>query len=68
VFACHKTKDGQDQVCAGYLLVDGNLNFAVRIAVIQGRFDPEALKSPYPLYESYREMALANGARLKEED
>jgi hypothetical protein len=61
VFACHQSPEGKEAVCAGYLLVDGDQNFAVRIAAIEGRFKPRELSSPYPLYGSYTEMAVANG-------
>lgn len=61
LFACHKTVEGKEHACAGYLLVDGRNNFRVRMALIQGRINWERLKSPAPLYGSYREMALANG-------
>lgn len=61
LFACHKTAEGHETVCVGYLLVDGLNNFRVRLAVIQGQYDPRKLKASGPLYASYREMAAANG-------
>lgn len=61
VFACHQTAEGHETVCVGYLMVDGLNNFRVRLAVIQGQYDPKMLKATGPLYESFREMAVANG-------
>ena len=61
IFACHKTTEGRDNACVGFLLVEGDQNFQVRMAVITGRLDYGKLKSPYPLYESYAELAAANG-------
>mgnify|MGYP001332511143 FL=1 len=68
IFACHKTTEGKDNACAGYLLTEGTENFNVRIAVIRGAVDLKKVKSEYPLYESYAAMAIANGVdpeRLK---
>ena len=61
VFACHKSHEGKDVVCAGFLLVDGGQNFTVRLALFQRRFDPAKLEATGPLYASYAEMAAANG-------
>lgn len=61
VFACHKTIEGKEQVCAGYLIVVGAENFYVRLAIITGRLDLTKLSSPYPMYKDYEEMAEANG-------
>lgn len=59
IFACHKTHEGEDQACVGFLLVAGHSNFAVRIAAIQGRFKYEELKATGPLFDSYAEMEKA---------
>lgn len=61
LFACHKTAEGHETVCVGYLLVDGLNNFRVRLAVIRGQYDPKTLKASGPLYDSFQEMAMANG-------
>ena len=68
IFACHKTAEGHETACVGYLMVEGERNFAVRVALIQKAYDPRQLKATGPLYESYREMAEANEAELGEED
>lgn len=60
MFACHKTSDGQTSACVGYLMVEGLQNFTVRLAVLNGRFNPDALRSAGPLYRSYAAMERAN--------
>lgn len=45
VFACHKTQQGQEQACVGYLLVEGDKNLSVRIAASFCKFDPQVLRS-----------------------
>lgn len=58
MFACHRTQEGQEQACAGYMLsVDSMNNFLVRMAWNKL---PE-YRSDVPLYATYQEMALANG-------
>ena len=61
MFACHKTPAGKEQACVGYLLRNGLNNFAVRIAIIEGRLNPAELQARGPLYDSFRDMAIANG-------
>lgn len=60
IFACHKTIEGSDNACVGYLLVDGLNNFNVRLALSRKRFNPSELKATGPLYDSYKEMEDAN--------
>lgn len=65
LFACHKTPDGSDRTCAGWLAVVGHRHISVRLAVAQGRLDPAALEPAdgWPaLHGSYDELAEANGA------
>ena len=61
IFACHKTPEGREQACVGYLMLNGENNIAVRIAASTGRLDFGALKARGPLYSGFREMAIANG-------
>jgi hypothetical protein len=63
IFACHKTKDGHEKACAGYLLVEGMNNNVVRLAAISGRFDPNEITAAAELYSSFNAMARANGYR-----
>lgn len=65
LFACHKSSEGRDLACAGWLAVEGVGHVAVRLAVAQGRLSGEALRSgpEWPeLFSSFGEMAEFNGA------
>ena len=65
LFACHKTPDGQERACAGWLAVAGVDHLGVRLAVVMGRLPGEALVpgEGWPdLYDSFEEMAAANAA------
>lgn len=61
VFACHKSRMDDERACAGFLLVEGDNNFAVRLAVLRGDFDPRRVEATGPLFKSYEAMAEANG-------
>ena len=64
MFACHKTAEGREIACAGWLAVEGHGHVGVRIAVVTGWLDPVALRpgADWPeLYASYGEMAAVNG-------
>lgn len=65
MFACHKTAEGKEIACAGWLAVEGADHVGVRLAVVLGDLDPAALE-PQPdwpdLIESYDELARINGA------
>lgn len=61
LFACHKTADGQETACVGYLIVEGWTNIVVRLAAARGRVNLDALEASGPLYENYEAMAEANG-------
>lgn len=61
VFACHKSTEGKDVACVGFLLVEGCQNFAVRLAIIRGDVDFSKLEATGPLFEDYEAMAAANG-------
>jgi hypothetical protein len=61
VFACHMSKEGGEFACAGFLLQSSAHNLSVRMA--DHGFE---VSSPYPLYETYREMAIANGVSRRD--
>lgn len=60
-FACHMAGTEAASTCAGFVLRNSANNLGARIAAMTGRLDPRKVSSPYPLYESYRAMAEANG-------
>ena len=62
MFACHKSKLAEERACAGFLLVEGQNNLQVRLAMIQGRLKPSDIADGgHPLYPSFEAMAVANG-------
>jgi hypothetical protein len=67
MFACHKSLEGQDLPCAGWLAaVGGDMNPMVRIAIAQGRLPRSALQPGPdwpPLFETYEEMEATQAAK-----
>lgn len=65
MFACHKTPDGRERACAGWLATTGRHHLGVRLAAALGRLDPAALE-PGPgwpdLFDTYDEMAATQAA------
>lgn len=64
VFACHKTAEGKEEACAGWLAVCGVYHLTVRMAVICGELPASALSpgSGWPaLHITYDEMRAAKG-------
>jgi hypothetical protein len=59
-FACHSSGSDKPATCAGYVL-NGHDAIGWRIALVQGWFDPKQVSSDVPLFESYFDMAVANG-------
>ncbi len=60
LFACHKTAEGRDRACAGWLAVEGSGHVSIRLAVLDGRLPAEALEPGAgwpPLFETVREAA-----------
>lgn len=65
MFACHKTPEGEERACAGWLAVEGHAHIGVRLAVAQRRIPVEALTpgDDWPeLFKSFREMAERQAA------
>jgi len=64
IFACHKSPEGGERACAGWLATVGRDHLGIRMAVITGRLDPVALDpgEGWPeLHPTYAAMAIANG-------
>lgn len=60
-FACHAAGAENSRVCAGFLLSrSGEHNLAVRMTDSRRGSLPE-VSSDVPMYDTYREMAVANG-------
>ena len=60
-FACHLSAENSPRTCAGFLLRGAEHNLAVRIKKSLSQIDPACLRETTPLYDSYRQMAVANG-------
>lgn len=60
-FACHKSPEGREFGCAGFVLRGATHNLGARLAVRAGRLRLQEIASPMPLHPSYRAMAIANG-------
>lgn len=56
VFGCHMCKEGREVACAGFVLMQGAHNLALRMA--RQHFD---VRTDVALYPTYRRMAIANG-------
>lgn len=66
-FACHMLGAALPTTCAGFLLSTSAChNFKVRMALLKGNLDLDEVSSDVPMYESYREMAEANGVDPKD--
>jgi Family of unknown function (DUF6283) len=63
MFGCHKSPEGGEFACAGYLLVDGWRNNTVRFNTKVGAIDLTVVGNPdkLELWNSYEEMAYFNG-------
>lgn len=57
VFACHMSPDKAEFACAGFILQSSAHNLAVRMS----RQTFEDVRSTAPLFDTFREMAVANG-------
>lgn len=61
-FACHMAGAEKSAICAGFLLQNADNNLGVRMAAMRGDYDPRRVEpSGAELFESYRDMAEANG-------
>lgn len=66
MFACHKTTEGREQACAGWLATAGVDHIGVRYAVVTGRIPGSALQpgDDWPdLFDSYAEMAATQALK-----
>lgn len=61
LFACHKSAEGGEIVCAGFLARGAEHNLSVRFAYARGELEPLDRGEGFDLVEDYREMAVRNG-------
>jgi hypothetical protein len=60
-FACHSSGKSRPATCAGFLLRGADHNRSVRIAYIASRLTNDFHDGGHELFDSYRDMAIANG-------
>jgi hypothetical protein len=61
-FGCHMNKSTAVATCAGFLLRHADNNIGIRLSLTGERIDLDAVEDGgFPVYPSYREMAIANG-------
>ena len=66
MFACHKSPEGREAACAGWLAVSGIEHIGIRLAIVTGRIPASVLQpgDGWPeLFDSYDEMADTQQAR-----
>lgn len=71
IFACHRTGEGRDRACAGWLAQEGAGHVGIRIATYSGRLSIEALspgKDWPPLHATLAEAAAHDLGYELEED
>jgi hypothetical protein len=62
MFSCHMSGSAKPATCAGYLLsINAAHSLLLRLAAMQGRYNPLMVKRTVPTYENYYDMAVANG-------
>jgi hypothetical protein len=62
LFACHKSPEGREEACAGWLAAVGHRHLGVRLAIIQQRLPAHVIEPDdgWPdLFGTYAEMAAA---------
>ncbi|WP_138519147.1 DUF6283 family protein [Limnobacter alexandrii] len=60
-FGCHESGHKKPSTCAGFLLRGADHNLAVRLGKAKGRYLDVLNADGAELFDSYREMAVANG-------
>ncbi len=60
-FGCHESGTSKPATCAGFLLRGADHNLRIRLAYIKGEIQDDLDDDGLELFESYREMAVANG-------
>lgn len=61
VFACHKSIEGADVACAGFLERGADHNLSIRFAYMRRQLERIDRSGGLELFEDYRAMAIANG-------
>lgn len=60
-FGCHQAGVKTPKICAGYLLRGADHRLTVRVARMKGKIADDVSDAGIDLFDSYRDMAEANG-------
>lgn len=60
-FACHDSGSKKPAACAGFLLRGAEHNLSVRLGYMNGTYKADVSDDGHELFDSYRDMAVANG-------
>ncbi len=63
LMACHKSTEGDDVVCAGFVLSVGMDSIALRIAASRGTIDPQRFEANGELHPDFPAMLRAHGVK-----
>jgi hypothetical protein len=66
VFACHESGVQGGHTCAGFLLRGADHNLTVRLGYSTGLYKNDVTEGGARLFDSYRDMAVANGCEPDE--
>lgn len=61
VFSCHASGLRKPAICAGFLLRGAQHNLGIRLAYLERKIGGDVSDGGHALFNSYREMAIANG-------
>jgi|SRR5450830_24289 len=61
VFSCHSTGTEKPSTCAGFLMRGAAHNLSIRLSYFRREIGEDLNENGLDLFESYREMAVANG-------
>jgi hypothetical protein len=62
IMACHGSPEGADQICRGYVYVEGWTNLSVRIMAMRGEIDMDAIEhacADIELWDNFHDMLEA---------
>jgi hypothetical protein len=59
--ACHKSREGREILCAGFVLQVGPESIGLRFAVCRGTVNPAEYETDAPLHATFEAMHRAQG-------
>lgn len=61
IMACHKSREGREIPCAGFVLQVGPESIGLRFAVRRGAVNPDEYETDAPLHATFEAMHRAQG-------